>query len=102
MTFDSGTRRTFDLVVGADGIHSNTRRLAFGPEEDYHRYLGCSFAGFSMANELGLSQEGLCWNVPGRNVALFGIKDSDERAGRHDLPPGRAAPARPPRPRRPV
>ncbi|GGP13583.1 FAD-dependent monooxygenase [Nonomuraea glycinis] len=78
VTFDSGTRRTFDLVVGADGIHSNTRRLAFGPEEDYHHYLGCSFAGFSMANELGLSREGLCWNTPGRNAVLYGIKDSDD------------------------
>lgn len=29
-----------DLVVGADGLHSRIRRLAFGPEADYLRYLG--------------------------------------------------------------
>jgi 2-polyprenyl-6-methoxyphenol hydroxylase-like FAD-dependent oxidoreductase len=78
VTFDSGTQRTFDLVVGADGIHSNTRGLAFGPEEDYHHYLGCSFAGFTMANELGLSHEALLWNTPGRNATLYGVGDSDE------------------------
>ncbi|MFI7455260.1 FAD-dependent monooxygenase [Nonomuraea sp. NPDC049714] len=78
VTFDSGVQRTFDLVVGADGIHSNTRGLAFGPEEDYHHYLGCSFAGFTMPNELGLSHEALFWNVPGRSAVLYGVADSDE------------------------
>jgi 2-polyprenyl-6-methoxyphenol hydroxylase-like FAD-dependent oxidoreductase len=32
--FEHGPARTFDLVVGADGIHSAVRRLAFGPERD--------------------------------------------------------------------
>ncbi|MEU4292292.1 FAD-dependent monooxygenase [Kribbella sp. NPDC026596] len=39
-TFASGTRRRFDLVVGAGGVHSRTRRLAFGPEEQFVRHLG--------------------------------------------------------------
>lgn len=33
VTFDRGERRAFDLVVGADGLHSRVRRLAFGPDE---------------------------------------------------------------------
>ncbi|MEU0254598.1 hypothetical protein ABZ299_19275 [Streptomyces sp. NPDC006184] len=33
IVFDSGARRSFDLVIGTDGLHSSTRRLAFGPEE---------------------------------------------------------------------
>ncbi|MDF5759411.1 hypothetical protein [Spongiactinospora sp. TRM90649] len=45
VAFDGGARRTFDLVIGAEGLHSNTRGLAFGPEERYHRYLGFCFAG---------------------------------------------------------
>ena len=40
VTFASGTRRRFDLVVGADGVHSRTRRLAFGPEEQFVQHLG--------------------------------------------------------------
>lgn len=30
VTFDDGSRETFDLVVGADGLHSDTRRQVFG------------------------------------------------------------------------
>ncbi|GAA3912479.1 FAD-dependent monooxygenase [Actinoplanes auranticolor] len=76
VTFRSGAQRTFDLVVGADGLHSNTRRLAFGPEEQFHRYLGHCFAGFTMPNELGLSHEGLAWSRPGRGAAVYAAGDS--------------------------
>ena len=32
--------RTFDLVIGADGLHSHVRRLAFGEAARFERYLG--------------------------------------------------------------
>ena len=35
----SGDRR-FDLVIGADGLHSDVRRLAFGPQKQFERQLG--------------------------------------------------------------
>ncbi|WP_335992285.1 FAD-dependent monooxygenase [Glycomyces sp. MUSA5-2] len=35
-----GTAIDADLIVGADGVHSRVRALAFGPESDYFRYLG--------------------------------------------------------------
>ncbi len=60
--FQSGLQRPFDLVIGADGLHSNTRRLAFGPEAQYHRYLGYCFAGFTIPNTLGLSHEAFISN----------------------------------------
>jgi 2-polyprenyl-6-methoxyphenol hydroxylase-like FAD-dependent oxidoreductase len=44
VTFAHVAPRTFDLVIGADGIHSNVRRLAFGPEADYVRHLGYYYA----------------------------------------------------------
>ncbi|WP_431981273.1 FAD-dependent monooxygenase [Streptomyces qinglanensis] len=31
--FAGGRERAFDVVVGADGVHSHTRSLVFGPEE---------------------------------------------------------------------
>ncbi|HXF03745.1 MAG TPA: FAD-dependent monooxygenase, partial [Arthrobacter sp.] len=37
--FARGAPREFDLVVGADGLHSRVRALAFGPEEEFERYL---------------------------------------------------------------
>ena len=38
--FEHGAAQSFDLVVGADGIHSRVRRLTFGPEREYVRHLG--------------------------------------------------------------
>jgi 2-polyprenyl-6-methoxyphenol hydroxylase-like FAD-dependent oxidoreductase len=78
VTFRSGVQRGFDLVLGADGLHSRTRELVFGPEEQFHRYLGYCFAIFTMPNTLGLSHEVLIWNTPGRAAALYAVKDSNE------------------------
>lgn len=38
--FEHAPARTFDLVFGADGIHSRVRKLTFGPERDFVKYLG--------------------------------------------------------------
>ena len=78
VTFRSGVQRGFDLVLGADGLHSRTRELVFGPEEQFHRYLGYCFAIFTMPNTFGLSHEALIWNTPGRAAALYAVKDSNE------------------------
>ncbi|GAA4929724.1 FAD-dependent monooxygenase [Actinoplanes utahensis] len=40
VTFASGATGDYDVIVGADGVHSSTRRLAFGPDERFVRYLG--------------------------------------------------------------
>ncbi|WP_086561301.1 FAD-dependent monooxygenase [Streptomyces africanus] len=78
VTFHSGRQRTFDLVVGADGMHSHTRESLFGPEEQFHRYLGYCFAIFTMPNTFGLSREVMVWNTPGKAAALYAVGDSDE------------------------
>ncbi|MFS8201524.1 FAD-dependent monooxygenase [Streptomyces sp. CWNU-52B] len=78
VTFHSGRRRTFDLVVGADGMHSHTRRSLFGPEEQFQRYLGYCFALFTMPNTFGLSREVVLWNTPGKAAALYAVGDHDQ------------------------
>ncbi|MFC8427376.1 FAD-dependent monooxygenase [Streptomyces sp. NPDC057253] len=78
VTFRSGRRRRFDLVVGADGTHSDTREAVFGPEERFHRHLGQCFALFTVPNTLGLSHELVLWNSPGRAAALYAVEDSAE------------------------
>ncbi|TDT40019.1 2-polyprenyl-6-methoxyphenol hydroxylase-like FAD-dependent oxidoreductase [Streptomyces sp. BK208] len=78
VTFRGGGSRTFDLVFGADGMHSRTREMLFGPEERFHRYLGHCFAVFTVPNTLGLSHETVLWNTPGRAAALYAVGDDDE------------------------
>ena len=40
VTFERARSRVFDLVVGADGLHSNVRALVFGHESRFIHYLG--------------------------------------------------------------
>ncbi|MBJ6648072.1 FAD-dependent monooxygenase [Streptomyces sp. BSE7-9] len=77
VVLDSGTHRTFDLVIGADGLHSHTRRLVFGPEEPFHHYLGHVFAGFTLPNELGLAHEAFIWSEPGRSAVVYAYEPSE-------------------------
>ncbi|WP_228001503.1 FAD-dependent monooxygenase [Nocardia australiensis] len=54
VTFASGATERFDLVIGADGVHSATRRLAFGPEEQFATYLGGYTSFFTIPTPAGL------------------------------------------------
>lgn len=54
VTFESADARRFDLVIGADGLHSNVRRLVFGPEEQFIERLGTHAAIFTVPNFLDL------------------------------------------------
>ncbi|AXB46335.1 FAD-dependent monooxygenase [Amycolatopsis albispora] len=66
VTFESGTERTFDLVVGADGLHSNVRRLAFGPEDRFVSHLGYYVAGWELPTPSWLGDAAVGHNTPGK------------------------------------
>jgi 2-polyprenyl-6-methoxyphenol hydroxylase-like FAD-dependent oxidoreductase len=68
--FDRTTARRFDLVVGADGIHSTVRRMAFGPEADYAQHLGMYIATVNLGMPLERDDVVIMHNEPGRAVAL--------------------------------
>jgi 2-polyprenyl-6-methoxyphenol hydroxylase-like FAD-dependent oxidoreductase len=70
VTFERAAPRTFDLVAGADGIHSNVRRLAFGPESAHVRFLGHYYA----LADLGIDGDAVMYNEPGRMAAVGGPK----------------------------
>ncbi|GAA3793308.1 FAD-dependent monooxygenase [Sphaerisporangium flaviroseum] len=81
VTFESGETRTFDLVVGADGLHSSTRALFFGPEEDYVRDLGYHVSIFSVPNHLDLDRWELTYVSPGRTALMYSTaKDTGAKA----------------------
>jgi 2-polyprenyl-6-methoxyphenol hydroxylase-like FAD-dependent oxidoreductase len=46
--FASGAEREFDLVVGADGLHSRVREVAFGPQRSFEKFLGYRVAAFEV------------------------------------------------------
>ena len=52
--FDSGPSRRFDLVIGADGMHSNVRSLVFGPESRFANWIGAYLAVAGVPNYLDL------------------------------------------------
>jgi 2-polyprenyl-6-methoxyphenol hydroxylase-like FAD-dependent oxidoreductase len=75
LTFEKSAPRDFDLVIGADGLHSNVRRLVFGPEEDFEHYLGCKVAacvvdGYRPRDELIY----VTYSTPGRQLARFALR----------------------------
>lgn len=51
--FESGDRKVFDVVIGADGTHSRVRALLFGPEEQFRRPLGLGIAWFTVPEQTG-------------------------------------------------
>lgn len=84
VTFDKTAPRRFDLVIGADGLHSRVRKLAFGPEEQFMRPLGDWYvAVFGMPNFLGLERWEVFYQPEDADVGamVMGLrKDADARA----------------------
>lgn len=74
--FDHAAEREVDLVVGADGLHSRVRRLAFGPDSGFETSLGYHVAafeadGYRPRDELIFVSHSL----PGRQISRFSMRD---------------------------
>lgn len=73
--FERASPREVDLVVGADGLHSNVRAIAFGPEERFERPLGCHVASFEVAGYRPREERlYVAHTAPGRYVARFPVR----------------------------
>jgi 2-polyprenyl-6-methoxyphenol hydroxylase-like FAD-dependent oxidoreductase len=71
----SGERR-FDLVIGADGLHSDVRSLAFGPQYQFERELGYVVAAFEVRGYRPRDEDVyLTYGLPGRMVGRFTLHD---------------------------
>ena len=76
--FERGGSRRFDLVIGADGLHSRVRALAFGPESDYLHHLGTYLSVCSAPNLLELDHWQLFHLAEGRMVAVYSARHNTE------------------------
>ncbi len=71
VTFERGDSRRFDLVVGADGLHSIVRSLVFGDDARFERYCGYQAGVFITDNYLRLGEASIqMYGVPGKLVAV--------------------------------
>ncbi|GAA3588243.1 hypothetical protein GCM10022419_083180 [Nonomuraea rosea] len=69
--FAGGGTERFDLLVGADGIHSRTRELGFGPEPRFARHLGCRLASYPVPDRYGWGRVRAHYTEPGRQAVLY-------------------------------
>lgn len=70
-TFNDGTSESFDLLIGADGVHSQTRALVFGPEEQFGRFLGYTIACYQLSDRYGIGHTWKMHVKPGRMVGAY-------------------------------
>ncbi|MER6960094.1 FAD-dependent monooxygenase [Streptomyces sp. NPDC000618] len=79
--FEDAAPRRFDLVVGADGLHSNVRRLAFGDESRCNAFIGAYLGVLTLPNVADLDRELLLHVGVGRTAGLYGARHlGDARA----------------------
>ena len=78
VTFSRAAPRVFDLVIGADGLHSNVRHLAFPDAQAARHDLGLFVSIFSVANSFGLDHAGMLYSVPGRTAAVFSARQTGQ------------------------
>ena len=69
-SFERAAPRRFDLVVGADGLHSTVRRIAFGPEREHIHHLGLYVATLPLGRPADRPDEVVLFNTPGRLAAI--------------------------------
>ncbi|WP_214400985.1 FAD-dependent monooxygenase [Pseudonocardia lacus] len=73
VAFERDAPRRFDVVIGADGLHSAVRRLAFGPEDDFLRHMGLYVATVFLAESTPVSRDVQMYNRPGRALAVHPV-----------------------------
>jgi 2-polyprenyl-6-methoxyphenol hydroxylase-like FAD-dependent oxidoreductase len=74
--FERAAPQEADLVIGADGLHSRVRQLAFGPDVRFEYPMGCHVASFETVGYR--PRDGgayVAHTAPGRYVARFPMRD---------------------------
>ncbi len=77
VTCKKSKTRSFDLVIGADGLHSRVRKLTFGEEKDFIKPLGLYISIFSIPNFLELDRWEMEYQEAKRFLNVFSIKGEE-------------------------
>jgi len=81
VSFSKNSAREFDLVVGADGLHSTVRGLVFGDESRFVRDLRLYLCVYTVPNYLGLDRMEMQYSELGRVAAIWSSSgDADAKA----------------------
>jgi 2-polyprenyl-6-methoxyphenol hydroxylase-like FAD-dependent oxidoreductase len=74
--FKHARDRHFDLVIGADGLHSKVRRLVFGAQNQFEKYLGYLIAAFEVRGYRPRDEDiYVTYNTPGRMLGRVALDD---------------------------
>jgi 2-polyprenyl-6-methoxyphenol hydroxylase-like FAD-dependent oxidoreductase len=82
VTLSDGSTVTADLVIGADGFRSTTRRLVFGADDGQFEHLGYRFAVFDIDDTLKLESDFLSFAEPGHLAEYYALR-GDRLAAMH-------------------
>ncbi|WP_067823731.1 FAD-dependent monooxygenase [Nocardia inohanensis] len=88
VSFEHHPAERFEVIVGADGLHSKVRTLVFGPESEFTTWLGAYLAIISIPNYREL--DGVMEMIVdvGRGAGMYGAAHLDDaRAGYFLRPP---------------
>jgi 2-polyprenyl-6-methoxyphenol hydroxylase-like FAD-dependent oxidoreductase len=76
IAFEHAAAREVDLVIGADGLHSRVRELAFGPESQFEVPLGYHVAAFEVDGYPRRDElVAVSHAIPGRQVLRVSLRD---------------------------
>lgn len=75
VSFENAADREVDLVIGADGLHSNVRKLTFGSEEKFEREIGYRVAAFELTGYAPRDELVYVMHAePGKQAARFALR----------------------------
>ena len=76
VTFHGAGTRDFDLVIGADGLHSNVRNLVFGNEAQFEKYYGYYTSSFTIQDNIYDGKAFQMYNVPCKQAAIYSTNEN--------------------------